>query len=146
MPDRIDYFGTGTDAGDFSFLSNFFLRNGWTVEHHYQAAKTDDPKHAQRILSAKTPKEAKQLGRQCPMREGWDDQKLSVMRALLRVKFTDPWLAKELSLTGRAELVEGNYWGDTYWGVSNNTGEGENWLGKLLMEVRDALQYGRLHA
>ena len=32
------------------------------------------------------------------------------------------------------ELVEGNYWGDTFWGICN--GEGTNWLGILLMAER----------
>jgi predicted NAD-dependent protein-ADP-ribosyltransferase YbiA (DUF1768 family) len=35
------------------------------------------------------------------------------------------------------ELIEGNWWGDTYWGVCN--GVGENHLGKLLMKIRDYL-------
>lgn len=41
-------------------------------------------------------------------------------------------------LTGDAELIEGNNWGDTFWGVCN--GRGENMLGKLLMEIRDYLR------
>lgn len=39
--------------------------------------------------------------------------------------------------TGNAELIEGNTWNDTFWGVCN--GEGENNLGKLLMKVRTNL-------
>ena len=34
------------------------------------------------------------------------------------------------------EIVEENTWGDTFWGVCK--GVGENHLGKLLMEIRDA--------
>ena len=40
--------------------------------------------------------------------------------------------------TGDAELVEGNTWNDTYWGVCN--GVGHNHLGKILMQVRQELQ------
>jgi predicted NAD-dependent protein-ADP-ribosyltransferase YbiA (DUF1768 family) len=40
--------------------------------------------------------------------------------------------------TGDAELIEGNDWGDTFWGVCG--GKGNNFLGKLLMEVRKELR------
>lgn len=36
--------------------------------------------------------------------------------------------------TGDAELIEGNSWGDTFWGECN--GIGENNLGKILMKIR----------
>ncbi len=39
-------------------------------------------------------------------------------------------------------VVEGNHWGDTCWGVDNRTGQGENHLGKILMQVREELQGG----
>jgi hypothetical protein len=35
-------------------------------------------------------------------------------------------------------LIEGNTWGDTFWGVCN--GVGENNLGKTLMNVREILR------
>lgn len=50
------------------------------------------------------------------------------------VKFAEPGLQAKLLETGNEELVEGNYWGDTFWGVCR--GRGENHLGKLLMKVR----------
>lgn len=37
--------------------------------------------------------------------------------------------------TGDEELVEGNTWGDTFWGVCK--GKGRNELGKILMKVRE---------
>jgi ribA/ribD-fused uncharacterized protein len=137
MTDKIDYFGTGNDAGDYSFLSNFYW-NGWTVEHHFQAAKTDDPTWASRILNAPSPNAAKKLGRKAPLRPTWDSEKVAVMLTLLRMKFLDRGLAQKLLDTGDAELVEGNWWGDTFWGVSN--GVGENHLGRLLMQVREELR------
>lgn len=140
MSDVIDYFGTGSDAGDNSFLSNFYQHGNWTVEHHYQAAKTDDPVWASRILNAPTPAAAKKLGREAPMRPTWDGEKVAVMLALLRVKFLWPDLAQRLLDTGDAELVEGNWWGDRFWGVCN--GVGENNLGRLLMQVREELRVG----
>ena len=43
-----------------------------------------------------------------------------------------------LLATGEEYLVEGNTWGDKYWGVCG--GIGLNHLGKLLMQVRDELE------
>jgi ribA/ribD-fused uncharacterized protein len=141
IPNVIDYFGTGSDAGDHSFLSNFYRHGNWTVEHHYQAAKTDDPVWAASILTAPTPLQAKRLGRKAPMRPTWEEEKVAVMLALLRVKFLWPDLAQKLIDTGDAYLVEGNTWGDHFWGVCN--GKGQNHLGHLLMQVREELRRAR---
>ncbi len=43
-------------------------------------------------------------------------------------------LAQKLINTGDAELIEKNYWHDYFWGECN--GKGENWLGKILMQIR----------
>jgi predicted NAD-dependent protein-ADP-ribosyltransferase YbiA (DUF1768 family) len=34
-------------------------------------------------------------------------------------------------------LIEENTWGDTFWGICK--GQGENHLGRLLMQIRDEL-------
>jgi hypothetical protein len=60
------------------------------------------------------------------------------MYGLILGKFQDPELKTKLLATGDAELIEGNWWGDVYWGVCN--GEGRNELGKILMQVRDELR------
>lgn len=44
---------------------------------------------------------------------------------------------QDLLDTGNKTLKEGNYWKDLYWGVDLRTGEGENHLGKILMQLRD---------
>ena len=73
------------------------------------------------------------------LRPAWDDIKLNVMRDLVWRKFSeDPELRAKLLATGDAELVEGNAWGDTFWGV-DQSGKGENHLGKILMETRTRL-------
>jgi predicted NAD-dependent protein-ADP-ribosyltransferase YbiA (DUF1768 family) len=65
--------------------------------------------------------------------------KVDVMRDLIAQKFAvGSELADRLLATGDQELVEGNTWGDTFWGVCD--GVGENWLGRLLMERRAALR------
>ena len=56
----------------------------------------------------------------------------------VREKFkTHPDLAAQLLATDPQELVEGNHWKDTYWGVCD--GIGQNNLGKILMIVRDEI-------
>lgn len=142
MVDRIEYFGTGDDAGDYSFLSNFYWHEETTVEHQYQAAKTYDSIWKTRILAAWTPAAAKKLGRKAPLRPDWEDVKISVMYDLLKKKFASGTeLAQKLLDTGEAELVEGNWWGDKFWGQVD--GDGENWLGRLLMMVRGSLRVER---
>ena len=62
------------------------------------------------------------------------------MHGLLQQKFSFTVLKRQLLETGAAELIEGNYWGDRYWGVCK--GVGDNWLGKLLMTVRKEIREG----
>ena len=57
-----------------------------------------------------------------------------VMRDWLTRKFGNATLKSLLAQTAGYELVEGNPWGDQYWGVSR--GDGQNILGRLLMEIR----------
>ena len=57
------------------------------------------------------------------------------MRDVLRAKFSDPELRGRLLATGEKHLVEGNHWGDRVWGQCP-VGIGENWLGRLLMDIR----------
>jgi ribA/ribD-fused uncharacterized protein len=139
MPIRIDSF-----RGDFAFLSNFlespieFEGDVYpTVEHAFQAAKTCDPEERDKVRVAKTPSSAKKIGRRVKLRSDWEAVKVGIMLDLLRIKFSDPALRQQLLGTGDAELVEGNTWNDTFWGVSSKTGKGKNTLGKLLMQVRD---------
>jgi hypothetical protein len=130
--------------GEFSFLSNFFessIRVDGekypTVEHAYQASKTFDPWQRRLIREAPTPGKAKRLGKTVKKRDDWDDIRIGVMESLLRDKFSSPFLAQMLIATDDATLIEGNTWGDTFWGVCGGTGE--NMLGKLLMQIRSDL-------
>lgn len=129
----------------YHFLSNFyqvmvvFEGNAYpSVEHAYQAAKCADI--GQRFLFfSGSSAQAKQHGRKVKLRPDWERFKLSVMELLLRLKFTpDTQLAFWLLKTGNAELIEGNQWGDTFWGVCG--GQGQNHLGKLLMKIRAELR------
>lgn len=132
-------------TGAYSFLSNFHPSQvEWmgvdapTVEHAFQLAKTLDAKMRREIAEATSPGQAKRLGRRVQLRPGWEDAKCAVMGALLVQKFTrHPDLAQALLATGRVQLVEGNDWGDSFWGVCR--GHGRNQLGIQLMEVRALL-------
>lgn len=136
---RIDSF-----TGDYRFLSNFYpseivldSEKYPTVEHAFQAAKTIRLDERAYVRAAKTPGEAKRLGRKVTLTPGWDELRVGVMHQLLRIKFGNRVLRAMLLDTGDAELVEGNYWNDRFWGVYK--GRGENHLGKLLMAVRNEL-------
>lgn len=129
----------------FEWLSNFFPApvvyrgvNYNTVEHAYQAAKTLVLAEREQIRMCSTPGKAKRLGREVTMRPDWDKIKLTVMLHLLRQKFNIPELRDKLLATGDIRLIEGNTWGDTFWGVCNRTGM--NHLGRLLMQVRSELR------
>ena len=132
--------------GDYIFLSNFYYADMMvagvrypSVEHAYQAKKTYSIRWQERIRRAPTPKVAKRLGYRVPLREDWEEIKLPVMKDLIRQKFdpdTHPALTAKLLATGDALLVEGNTWGDRFWGVDRETGLGLNHLGRILMEIR----------
>jgi len=109
-----------------------------TVEHAYQASKTMDENARELIRKAPGPKEAKKLGRCLQLREDWEEIKITLMKDFLKQKFESPFLADQLIKTGSAKLINENTWNDKFWGVCR--GSGQNWLGKLLMEIREHLR------
>lgn len=129
----------------YGFLSNFYLSTIYidkkpysSVEHAYQAHKTLDEGIRELIRKAPTPQEAKKLGRCVQLRPDWDQVKLSLMRSFLEKKFDNPFLRQMLIDTGDADLIHNNSWNDLFWGVSR--GRGQNWLGRILMELREELR------
>ena len=131
--------------GEWRWLSNFapaeveYAGTRYpTVEHAYQAAKTDDPALQEQVRLCPTPGQAKRLGRQLVLRAGFEDAKVAIMHALLRQKFSREPLRSKLLRTGSAHIAEGNDWGDTFWGVCR--GQGRNMLGELIMAVRSELR------
>lgn len=144
--------------GAHAFLSNFYeskmeIDQGptnppvivKTVEHAYQALKAKTKDECDWVLASSTPGIAKRRGQKVDAWDNWDDMKDDIMLELLRTKFffNDDMKARLLA-TGDARLVEGNTWGDRYWGVCR--GEGENMLGMLLMQVRNELRGGTQHS
>lgn len=128
---------------DNFFLSNFYpctvVYGGYTfqnTEAAFQASKC--PERMSEFCDL-NPSEAKRLGRRVKLRPDWEEVKDGIMLSICYAKFRqNPELHKRLLETGNAELVEGNDWGDTVWGVCN--GVGENRLGKILMSVRRLLE------
>jgi ribA/ribD-fused uncharacterized protein len=153
--------------GQNYFLSNFYpisiVFEGQrfdSIEHAFQAAKTlslEERKAFQR--PGMSPGQSKRLGRQVTLRSDWESVKTSIMLELLTYKFSDVYAPMQGRLldTGSAVLVEGNYHHDNFWGdcYCNAGGpatrevkaackpEGKNWLGQLLMVVREQLQAKR---
>jgi ribA/ribD-fused uncharacterized protein len=142
--------------GRWRFLSNFYPAKIEyqgitypTVEHYYVAMKikTDqqlDGKNItlidcrEMISRIKDPAKVKQLGKVLKLRKDWDKIKLDTMLWGVREKFKDKDLRQLLIDTSEHEIVEGNNWGDKFWGVCG--GVGENHLGKILMKVRKEIR------
>jgi ribA/ribD-fused uncharacterized protein len=153
--------------GEHFFLSNMhpmkytILTNqntyALTSEHAYQAAKFADNAVHQQVAHATA------VGRQLDERlDGiasknlahelidagellhpkWGEpMKLAVMEEVVRRKFiANPDLYDMLLATDNQQLVEGNDWGDRFWGVDPvGSDNGQNHLGLILMHVRDRL-------
>lgn len=128
--------------GDYAFLSNFFMA---PVRYHFDYTNAEAAYQSRKAADAADilkfteygPGMAKKMKRHLKKRADWNDVRVAFMRDIVYAKFMqNPELAARLKATGTEELVEGNHWRDTFWGVNENTGEGQNILGKILMEVR----------
>ena len=135
-------------SGRYFFLSNYFPHS--FVYKGIKYLSSEAAFHAQKDESrAKefeflTPNRAKRLGRLVKLRPDWEDVKKSIMKDILIEKFSDKKLRQKLIETYPYTLIEGNDWGDKYWGVDFKTQEGQNNLGKILMEIRKEIIDGVL--
>lgn len=143
---RIDRFD-----GGYLYLSNFYeapvlfeglhYRNS---EAAYQASKSVHP-GVRAYFTDLSPDEAKKLGKAIMIRPDWLAVRAYVMHRVVHEKFTqNPALAMALLQTGNAELEEGNYWHDNFFGNCRCPNcaatPGQNMLGKILMEERERLR------
>jgi ribA/ribD-fused uncharacterized protein len=129
----------------YRWLSNFWpCRVEWegraygSSEAAYQAAKF--PPAERGAFTTLEPDAAKKLAHAKPLPDAaaWDARKERVMREIVWAKFSQhPDLATKLRATGTRYLEETNSWGDEIWGVYH--GQGQNLLGKILMETRARL-------
>jgi N-glycosidase YbiA len=154
---RILYFGRDREC--FGFLSHFhpapIVLDGirWpTAEHFYQAQKSSDPTYRQAIQEAASTATAKHLAADpaAPRRRSrrswfrknsalprsdWNEVKVDFMRRIDLAKFTQHEDLHEFLLaTGDAELIEDSP-SEPFWGIGPD-GQGLNWAGRVLMEVR----------
>lgn len=135
----------------YDFLSNFYPvkieYSGLTYQNAeavFQAQKclSDEERAEFCELPANT---AKRVGRQVKLRDDWEDVKIQLMEEIVRAKFAqNSELAKKLISTDDIPLIEGNTWGDKFWGVDIRTGQGENNLGKILMKIRAEIKAKKL--
>lgn len=136
---------------EYYFLSNFtyspFYRNRvwWeTVEHFFQAMKTIDLKEREKIRKVGHPRFAKKFGRKVKLRSDWEQIKYQIMYNGVTAKFVQNFkFANLLKQTGNAYLIEGNWWHDNIWGDCHcnkcKNIKGTNWLGEILMKVREEI-------
>ena len=131
--------------GKYFYLSNYYnspvIYEGIKYKNNeaaFQSMKTLDIK-LRKSFSLLEPNEAKYKGRNIKLREDWEEVKDDIMYNIVLEKFKqNPDLKKRLISTGNEELIEGNSWNDTYWGVC--LGHGQNKLGEILMKVRNELR------
>lgn len=152
------------DRAMFGWLSHLYRARivlddeTWgSVEHYYQAQRSLDPEYRKAIREATSPGIAKRLAArpEAPRRissqswfrkngqqprADWQEVKLSNMRRADEAKFVqNPALGALLLATAAAEIIEDSPF-DPYWGVGSD-GQGLNWAGRVLMEVRAALVF-----
>jgi ribA/ribD-fused uncharacterized protein len=131
--------------GKYRFLSNFYPtqvtyedRIYLNAEAAFQSAKSIKDSIRNEFTKL-DPYEAKQRGKRLTLRPEWEDIKYKVMYDIVLNKFSsNPTLKEMLLKTGNEILIEGNTWGDQYWGVCN--GRGQNKLGDILMKIREVLK------
>lgn len=129
--------------GEYFFLSNFYespvMYDGLVYNNNEAAFQAQKNKSRSKEFCNLTASEAKRLGRRVNLRTDWETIKIDIMRDIVRCKFyQNPQLKTLLLATDDHILVEGNWWNDTFWGVCK--GEGQNHLGKILMQIRKEAQ------
>jgi hypothetical protein len=135
-------------SGEHRYLSNFYDKAPFRLfgyawrnsENAYQAMKSSD-QDVWESMTDLSPFESKKIGKRIYLRHDWDEVKYRTMYLIVKAKFTQNRdIAEMLIATGDCLIEEGNTWGDVTWGISPpDTGTGTNWLGKILMEVREEL-------
>lgn len=152
---------------NFNVLKNkihYFGYDYISVEAGYMAQKCDDVAWKQYCSTisphSNAQSEMKKAAYKVDLVKDFRDKQLKIMLDLLRLKFkNNPELANKLVATYPRMIMEGNVWNDRYWGATipkQNLSDnveleklyekfpqyfyvGQNYLGRLLMKVRDEL-------
>jgi N-glycosidase YbiA len=141
----IRFYSTKDQYGEFSNFARYpFAVDGRerpTSEHYFQAQKFSDEEYREKILQTASPMIAARLGRsrKVPIRSDWEQIKIDIMRSAVRLKIAAHSELTQLPLgTGDEELIEAAP-RDSFWGCGTD-GTGSNWLGRILMDVREELK------
>ncbi len=143
------------EFGGFSNMSNDFrVRvNGlliYNTEALYQACRYPHLSDVQKIIleqkSGMSAKMKSKSYRKHHSREDWDEVKIEVMRWCINVKLAQNLfpMGRLLDSTGDKAIIEHSH-NDQFWGATlDNEGnlQGQNVLGKLLMELRENYRQG----
>jgi len=136
-------------SGKYRFLSNFYpatvVYEGFvfpSVEHGFVAGKYRFDKFQVDRINKLSAGQAKRYGREAILPSSWNTNRNKIMVDLVTAKFESSLLMDMLRSTDEKILIEGNTWGDTYWGECP-IGTGKNQLGKILMNIRDGEFDGR---
>ena len=132
---------------EYRWLSNFtpvkIILEGIeypSVEHAYMSAKSDSMEWKSKCADKQmTAAKIKRDSQSITLRGDWEECKVEVMKECINQKFNQNPFKKWLIDTNLELIQEGNTWNDTFWGVDIKTGEGQNILGKLIMDKRDEL-------
>jgi predicted NAD-dependent protein-ADP-ribosyltransferase YbiA (DUF1768 family) len=134
----------GGFVAEYRWLSNYFpCRVEWegrvygSAEAAYHSGKY--PKEDRDVFMKLDADPSRKLSGAKPYDSAaWEARKMPTMRAVVWAKYSqNPELGKKLLATEDRYLEETNWWGDKIWGVYQ--GEGQNLLGKVLMETRARL-------
>ena len=136
------------EFGELGYLANYadygFYKNGIyykTVEHYYQAMKFPEGEIREKIIKAKTPKEASNIGRdKNNIRiDNFKRIKNKVMYDGILEKFRQNRnIAYKLIETRNEKIAEATI-DEYYWGIGKDK-TGENNIGKILVKVRKQIK------
>lgn len=136
--------------GEHSFLSNFAECFIWlrgvlyhSVEAAFQSEKNPSAEWKKFCSDNKRNSVAaiRAAGRMIKLRSDWHNVKDAVMEYCVKQKFKqEPFRSKLLDIPNDCFIVEGNTWGDTYWGADLRMG-GRNKLGNMIMQLKATMHY-----
>ena len=136
------------EFGELVYLANYsnhgFVKDGIfykTVEHYYQSKKFDNPEIIERVLNAKTPKEASNIGRDRAniRKNDFKSIKNLVMFEGILEKFRQNRdIAYKLIETRNKAIAEATI-NEYYWGIGKDK-SGMNVIGHILVKVRERIK------
>ncbi len=114
-----------------------------STEQAYMAWKTTDQSLRLKIQNMSPGDAKKETHKEdFPTRPDYSNEgRLSIMRELNQQKYSrrNPQLRAKLIGTGQIPLIEGNTWGDIFFGFDLTKGQGANHLGRILMDIRSEI-------